>query len=191
VDTQVQSPTPPDQDQEGGAAFDPAALNDADLEAAVDDLLTELQDLDHQLGDRNKVHEDGTRYGDQEYWRWRTATTDRRVDVIADYRAAKHELRRRQTAKIEAERAERRAAGLTGPTASVVRETVIREVAPPALVAAAKDAFGQLYLIALENQRRSIPKGKIEHAKILRELDAALRVVDPEWKWNEHAGEDK
>jgi hypothetical protein len=187
VDTQVQSPTPPEQE---GGGFDPKALDDTALEAAVDDLLLELQDLDHQLGDRNKVHPDGTRYGDQEYWRWRTATTDRRVDVIADYRAAKHELRRRQTAKIEAERAERRAGG---QVAGVVRETVVREVevAPPALVAAAKDAFTQLYIIALENSRRSIAKGKIEHAKILRELDAALRLVDPEWKWKEHAEEDK
>jgi hypothetical protein len=73
------------------------ALSTPEIEALMAALLAEVQEIDVQLGDRNRTDSTGQREGSVEYWTWRSKASTARNKKMQQYRALKQELKERNT----------------------------------------------------------------------------------------------
>jgi len=81
----------------------PKGTSPDDIKGLIDVLMGEIQDIDAQLGSRNRTSEDGVRMDDKTYWAWRQKATYARAAKIREYRVLKA-MRGDMLATLHAER---------------------------------------------------------------------------------------
>jgi hypothetical protein len=64
-----------------------------EAERMKDDLIERQVDIQQQLGDKNRCHQDGTRYTAQEYWEWRKKASYALKCIVKELRFVKTWIR--------------------------------------------------------------------------------------------------